>query len=190
MLSKVGLIIVMSGPSGVGKGTICKKLLADNPGIVPSISATTRAPRENDIDGVTYYFKTVDEFKNMIDNDKFIEWAVYNNNYYGTPIDSINDQISRGQDVLLEIDVQGALNLREIFPDAVYIFVAPENKQILRERLIGRGTEDESQIENRIQAADWELSQKDKYDYIVINKVVDDAIDEIVNIINKRRNLL
>lgn len=190
MLSKNGLIIVVSGPSGVGKGTICKKILAHDPNIVPSISATTRNKRENDIENVTYYFKSVEEFKKMIESGSFVEWAIYNDNYYGTPIDAVNELVKNGKDVLLEIDVQGALNLMKILPDAVYIFIAPENKQVLRDRLIGRGTESDDQIEKRINAADFELSKKDRYDYVVINKVLEDAVDETVNIINKRRNLL
>ena len=101
----------MSGPSGVGKGTVLKKLLDENPTIVPSVSVTTRKPRDIDIEGVTYFFKSVDEFKNMIDKGEFMEWAVFNDNYYGTPIEYVNQNLDKGNDVLLEIDVQGALNL-------------------------------------------------------------------------------
>ncbi len=184
------LLIVLSGPSGVGKGTICKKLLSERPNIKLSISATTRSPRPEDTDGVTYYFKTEDEFKRMIENDEFMEWAVYNNKYYGTPKKAVFDQLENGYDVILEIDAQGALNLKEKYPEAVYIFIAPENTDVLYERLRTRGTESEDEIERRVKAAQWELSQKDKYDHIVINKVVDDAALDIINIINTRRNAL
>lgn len=187
-MNKRGLLIVVSGPSGVGKGTVLKKLLADNSDIVPSISATTRAPRNGDIEGKTYFFKSVDEFKKMIDNNEFMEWAVYNDNYYGTPVKYVNEKLDEGKDVLLEIDVQGALNLQEKYPSAVYIFIAPENIDVLRERLIGRNTETPEEIEDRINAAKWELTKKDKYDYVVVNKIVEDASDEILSILNKRRD--
>ena len=183
-MNKRGLLIVVSGPSGVGKGTVLKKLLADNSDIVPSISATTRAPRNGDIEGETYFFKSVDEFKRMIDNNEFMEWAVYNDNYYGTPVKYVNEKLDEGKDVLLEIDVQGALNLQEKYPSAVYIFIAPENIDVLRERLIGRNTETPEEIEDRINAAKWELTKKDKYDYVVVNKIVEDASDEILSILN------
>ncbi len=186
-MTKKGLLIVVSGPSGVGKGTVLKKLRADNPGIVPSISATTRTPRKEDKEGVTYFFKTKDDFERMIENGEFMEWAVYNGNYYGTPIRYVNDNISKGRDVLLEIDVQGALKLMEKYPNAVYIFIAPESTDVLRERLRRRGSETPEEIEKRVAASEWELSQKEKYDYVVINKIVKDAADEILNIINNAK---
>ncbi|MCI5892597.1 MAG: guanylate kinase [Clostridiales bacterium] len=189
-MNNKSLLIVLSGPSGVGKGTVCKKLLSENPNIKLSVSATTRKPRSEDIDGVTYYFKTEDEFKKMIDNDEFMEWAVYNSKYYGTPKKPVYDCLEHGNDVILEIDVQGALNLKNKYPDAVYIFIAPENTEVLYDRLRNRGTESEEEIERRVKAAQWELGQKDKYDHIVINKVVEDAADDIINIINTRRNAL
>lgn len=189
-MNNKSLLIVMSGPSGVGKGTICKKLLSENENMTLSVSATTRQPRDEDVDGVTYYFKNTEEFKAMIENDEFMEWAKYNENYYGTPKKPVYDQLRNGKDVILEIDAQGALNLKEKYPDAVYIFIAPENTDVLYTRLRGRGSENETEIEKRVKAAEWELSQKDKYDHIVINKVVDDAACEIVNIINQRRDKL
>lgn len=189
-MNNKSLLIVLSGPSGVGKGTVCKKLLSENPNITLSVSATTRTPRPEDIEGVTYYFKSEDEFKRMIDNDEFMEWAVYNNKYYGTPEKAVYDKLESGSDVILEIDVQGALNLKPRYPDAIYIFIAPETTEVLYERLGKRGTESKEEIERRVKAAEWELSQKDKYDYVVINKVVEDAAEDIINIINKRRNAL
>lgn len=189
-MNNKSLLIVLSGPSGVGKGTICKKLLSEHPNIVLSISATTRKPRSEDTDGVTYYFKSEDEFKKMIENDEFMEWAVYNNKYYGTPKKPVYERLENGDDVILEIDVQGALNLKNKYPDAVYIFIAPENTEVLYDRLRNRGTESEDEIERRVKAAQWELSQQNKYDHIVVNKVVDDATQDIINIINTRRNAL
>lgn len=189
-MNKTGLLIVVSGPSGVGKGTVLKKLMQDNPYIVPSVSATTRKPRPEDKEGVTYFFKTPEQFKNMIDNGEFMEWAIFSENYYGTPLQYVNNNLNQGKDVLLEIDVQGALNLMERYPDAVYIFIAPESIQVLRERLTGRNTETPEEIEKRISAADWELSKKDCYDHVVINRVVDDTADEILNILNQRREQL
>lgn len=186
-MTKKGLLIVVSGPSGVGKGTVLKKLRSENPGIVPSISATTREPRDEDTEGVTYFFKTKDGFERMIENGEFMEWAVYNGNYYGTPIKYVNDNIGKGRDVLLEIDVQGALKLMENYSEAVYIFIAPENTDVLRKRLTGRGSETPEEIEKRVAAAEWELSQKEKYDYVVVNRIVEDAAGEILNIINNAK---
>lgn len=189
-MNKNSLLIVMSGPSGVGKGTICKKLLSENDDIVLSVSATTRQPRPEDTDGVTYYFKTKDEFEKMIEDNEFMEWAKYNENYYGTPKKPVNEHLQNGRDVILEIDAQGAMNLMSKYPDAVYIFIAPENTDILYERLRKRGSENEAEIEKRVKAAEWEISQKDKYDHVVVNKVVDDAAKEIINIIGQRRDKL
>ncbi|HIV85874.1 MAG TPA: guanylate kinase [Candidatus Monoglobus merdigallinarum] len=189
-MNKKSLLIVISGPSGVGKGTVIKKLLSDNPDIIPSISVTTRKPRDIDVEGVTYFFRSREQFKDMIDNGELLEWAVYNGNYYGTPRKYVSDSLNDGKDVLLEIDVQGALNLMENYPSAVYIFIAPENTQVLKERLEKRSTESPEEIQRRVEAADWELSKKDLYDNIVINRVVDDAADEILSILNKRRNSL
>lgn len=184
-----GLLIIVSGPSGVGKGTVLKKLCGDDPNIVPSISATTRPPRDEDTEGVTYFFKTVPEFLKMIDDGKFMEWAEFSENYYGTPLEYVESNLDAGRDVLLEIDVQGALKLRENRTKGIYIFIAPENLDVLRERLSGRGTEDADEIERRVKAAEWELTQMNNYDYIVINRVVDDAAREIRDIIdqNKRK---
>lgn len=179
-----GNLIVISGPSGVGKGTVCDILLKSCKNLALSISATTRAPRDIDAEGVTYYFKTKQEFENMIKQNKFLEWAKYNDNYYGTPLEPVREKLKQGTNVLLEIDVQGALNVKKICPDAVYIFIAPPDIETLHKRLNNRGTETQEEIKRRIDSADAELMQQDKYDYVVINDNLDDAVREIENIIN------
>lgn len=184
-----GKLIVISGPSGVGKGTIIKRILAEGDKIKLSVSATTRKPRLEDTEGITYYFKTEDEFRSMIDAERFLEWAVYNGNYYGTPIEPVERQRDEGIDVLLEIDVQGAINVMEKCPDGTYIFIAPPDVETLKERLCGRGSETEEEIANRVGAAMAELEMKDKYDYIVVNNVLDDAIREVKDIIEGKNVL-
>lgn len=181
-----GNLIVISGPSGVGKGTVCRQLLQECDHLVLSVSATTRSPRGEDREGVTYYFKTRDAFEEMIKEGAFLEWAMYNNNYYGTPLPPVLEQLEQGKDVLLEIDVQGALNVKQNFPDGVYIFIAPPDKETLRKRLEGRGTENPEEINRRVAAADLELSKQDEYDYVVVNGVVQDAVDQIKEIIKMR----
>lgn len=185
-----GILYVVSGPSGVGKGTICKILLAKDENLSLSVSATTRVPREEDTEGVTYFFKTHDEFKKMIDEDKFLEWAVYNGNYYGTPSEPVEEGLKNGRDIILEIDVQGALNVMEKAPDSVSIFIAPPDKEALYARLRNRGSENEDEIEKRIMAAERELELKERYDYVVINDDLDDAVRKIENIMNKEKELL
>lgn len=182
-----GLLIVISGPSGVGKGTICKRLLERNDGLSVSVSATTRAPREEDTDGVTYFFKTVDEFKAMIEKGEFFEWAVYNGNYYGTPAPPVLESLENGKDIILEIDVQGALNVKPRFPQGVYVFVAPPDRETLHERLKGRGSESAEQISKRIAAADGEMAKRFEYDYIVVNDSLDDAVADVEAIIRAEK---
>ncbi len=178
-----GKLIVMSGPSGVGKGTLVKRLLLECDNLKLSVSATTRAPRKEDEEGVTYFFKTEDEFKDMIESGSFLEWAVYNGNYYGTPIAPVQKQLDDGIDVILEIDVQGALNVMNNFKDAIYIFIAPPSVETLKERLMVRGSESKEEIENRVRAAENELDKKDKYDYVVVNDILDKAVEKVKNII-------
>lgn len=182
-----GHLFVISGPSGVGKGTICKRLIAECEQVTVSVSATTRTPRTEDKEGVTYFFKTVDEFKQMVEDGKFLEWAIYNGNYYGTPIDAVEAKLDEGFDVILEIDAQGALNVMNIRPDAVSVFIAPPDTNTLYERLRGRGTEAEEEIERRVKAAQWELDQKDKYKYIVVNDHLEKAVEEIKDIMKFER---
>ena len=182
-----GNLFVISGPSGVGKGTVCRRLVEDNQNVSVSVSATTRKPRTEDTEGVTYYFKTEAEFKQMIDEGKFLEWAVYNGNYYGTPLEAIEEKIALGKDIILEIEAQGALKVMEKKPDAVSVFIAPPDTKTLYERLRGRGTESKEEIERRVKASEWELEQKDKYKYVVVNDDLDTAVAAIENIMKNER---
>jgi len=182
-----GLLIVVSGPSGVGKGTICEKLVGARDDISVSVSVTTRKPRVIDKEGVTYFFRSRSEFEEMIKANKFLEWAEYSGNYYGTPVELIDEKLERGEDVILEIEVQGALKVLGKRKDALSVFVAPPDEEALYARLRNRGTETEEQIEKRIKAAEEELKHKNKYDYIVVNDVLEDAVVEIERIIKNEK---
>ncbi len=178
-----GKLIVISGPSGVGKGTIVKRLLKECDDTVLSVSATTRAPREEDVEGVTYFFKSADEFRSMIDGEEFLEWAMYNGNYYGTPAPAVDELLDNGKNVILEIEVQGAMNVKSKRPDGLYIFVAPPSFEELKKRLAGRGSESESEIEKRFSIAKSECEKRNEYDFIVVNDDLNIAVKDIKNII-------
>lgn len=183
-----GLLIVISGPSGVGKGVICKGLIENNEAIKMSVSATTRAPRKDEIDGVNYFFKTREAFEEMIKNNEFLEYVdVFGTNYYGTPRAYVEDELSQGHDIILEIDVQGAMRVKDALPDAVTVFIAPPSMSVLKTRLIGRGTESEESIERRFEEAFCEMQCIPKYDYVVINSVLLKAISDIESIISAER---
>lgn len=183
-LDDKGLLIVLSGPSGVGKGTVRKALFErDDHNLVYSISMTTRKPRVGEVDGKDYFFVSKDEFEKRISENRFLEYAEFVGNYYGTPIDKVKEQIAKGNEVVLEIEVQGALQVREKIKDAVFVFIAPPSLESLYARLRGRGTESEEVIKERIEKAKKEIDLAYKYDYIVINDTVDNAADRIMAII-------
>lgn len=179
---KKGKFIIISGPSGVGKGTICDVLLKELNAWF-SVSMTTRGIREGEVDGVNYYFISKEEFKKRIDDGQLLEYNIYNDNYYGTPKDKVLEKLEEGINVLLEIDVNGARNVKNIFPDALLIYIAPPSIEVLRERLINRGTEEIDVIENRLKIAEEELKQVDFYDYVIVNDDLDEAINRVKDII-------
>lgn len=172
-MNKKGILVVVSGFAGSGKGTLMKKLMTDYDDYALSVSATTRLPRPGEVDGREYFFKTVEEFKKMIAEEEFIEYAQYVSNYYGTPKKYVEEQLREGKDVILEIEIQGALQIKEKFPEALLLFVTPPSAEILKNRLIGRGTEEASVIQKRLERAREEAEGIEKYDYFVINDELD-----------------
>lgn len=174
-----GLLIVISGFSGAGKGTLMKKLLEDYEQYALSISMTTRMPREGEVDGREYFFATREQFEDKIKQGGFIEHAQYCGNYYGTPKDYVEKQLEAGKDVILEIEIQGAMKVKEQFPDAVLLFVMPPSIAVLHQRLIGRGTETEEVIAERLQRAKEEAVGIEDYDYIIINDDLDTCVKEL-----------
>ena len=181
---KKGLLIVVSGPAGVGKGTVDAALMAKHPEIRMSVSATTRAPRPGEIEGVHYFFRTKEEFDRMIEENAFLEYMhVFGMNYYGTPKAFVEAEREKGNHVILEIDVQGALKVKEACPDAVLVFIAPPSLKILKERLVGRGTETQESIDIRTSTALEELKMLPQYDYMVINDVVEEAVAEMESVL-------
>lgn len=182
-----GLLIVYTGASGVGKGTIMKKLLAKNPNLRLSVSATTRAPREGEVDGREYYFVTHEQFDELIAQDGFLEHAEYVGNKYGTPKAAVFKMLDEGLDVILEIEVKGFLQIKKACPDCVTIFIAPPSFEELQARLRGRGTEDEEAIAARLETAKNELQSQDLFDYVVVNDDADRAADEVLSIIANKK---
>lgn len=173
---KKGSLIVVSGPSGAGKGTVCDAFLSAHGEIAYSISATTRTPREGEQDGVNYYFLSRAEFERMIDNGELLEWAEVYGNYYGTPLKKIEERLARGEDILLEIDTQGALNVQKKFPDGVYVFILPPSFDELEKRLRGRGTDSEAVVARRLAAAAGEIAAAKQYAYTIVNDKVENAV--------------
>ena len=182
-MKEEGILIVVSGFSGAGKGTAMKALLDKYDNYALSVSATTRLPREGEVDGTHYFFKTVKEFEKMIAKDELIEYARYVENYYGTPRTYVEEQLKAGKDVILEIEIQGALKVKEKFPDTLLLFVTPPDAETLRERLIGRGTESMEVIESRMKRAAEEADYMPKYDYLIINDRIEDCVEEMHRII-------
>ena len=179
-----GILTVVSGFSGAGKGTIMKELLKQHPDTYAlSISATTRNPRPGETDGVEYFFRTREEFEQMIAEDALIEYAQYVGNYYGTPKTYVEEQLLAGKNVILEIEIQGALKVKEKFPDTLLLFVTPPSAEELKNRLVGRGTETMDVVESRLRRANEEAEGIEQYDYLVINDVLEDAVEEVHQII-------
>lgn len=182
-----GLLLVISGFSGAGKGTVVKRLLEQHKDYALSISATTRSPREGEQNGREYFFKSREEFKRMIENSELIEYAKYVDNYYGTPKAYVEEQLKQGNNVILEIEIQGALNIKSIFPDAVLLFIMPPSAKELERRLVGRGTEDEATIKARLLRAGEEAQGVENYNYIVINDDVDECVETIDCIVKSEK---
>lgn len=179
-----GILIVVSGFSGAGKGTIMKRLLEKyGSDYALSISATTRDPRPGERNGREYFFRSVEEFEKMIAEEELIEYARYVENYYGTPRSYVEEKLADGKDVILEIEIQGALKVKEKFPDTLLLFVTPPSAEELRNRLTGRGTETEEVIESRMRRASEEAKFMDRYDYLIINDVLENCVEEMHQII-------
>ena len=176
-------LIIITGPSGVGKGTVVKELLNRNNDIWLSISATTRNPRIGEKDGENYYFINDEKFKDMIDKKEFLEWAQFAGNYYGTPLSTVNEKIEKGFVVLLEIEVEGAKQIKEKFPEALSIFLLPPSKAELEKRIRNRGTEKEEAIDRRLSRADYEISSSDQFDFVLTNHDVDETVKGVFKII-------
>ena len=182
-----GLLLVVSGPSGAGKGTICGLLRKELPELSYSVSVTTREPREGEVDGREYFFKTVAQVKDMILRGELLEYAQVYGNYYGTPKPYVMNLLNEGKDVLLEIDIQGALQIKKVFPDGVFVFVMPPSMEELRARLYKRDKDTEEVIEKRLKAAASELKSSSGYDYIIVNDVAEDATQRILTLLEAER---
>ena len=185
---KKGFLLVISGPSGVGKGTVLHDLMNTQTNLVYSVSATTRKKRDGEIEGVSYFYLNHDEFEKMIEEDKFLEYAHVHNNYYGTPKEFVEKKINEGKIVILEIDVQGALNIKKNTDNGVFIFLAPPSLKELKKRIVGRGTETDEDIKIRMNNAKKELQHIKYYDYIVINDHLNSAITSVNEIINAEKH--
>ncbi|MCD1147120.1 guanylate kinase [Peptoniphilus sp. KCTC 25270] len=182
-----GFLLVLSGPSGSGKGTVSQALMERRNDIIFSTSITTRQPRPNEVDGENYFFKTKEEFEKMVENDELLEYAYVHTNYYGTPKEFVFNEIEKGEIVLLEIDVQGALQIKKKYKKAVFIFLLPPTMEELKKRIVNRGTETEADINTRFSNAFKELDFVGEYDYFVVNDRVEQAVKDIENIIAAER---
>ncbi len=183
-----GRLYIIAGCSGVGKGTLLNKFLEKNPDVILSISATTRQPRPNEKDGINYFFVTKDAFKQSVKNNEFLEWAEFSGNYYGTKKSFVEKTLSKGVDLILEIEVQGAKQVKEKMPDAVSIFIMPPSVDVLEERLRGRHTESEEAIQKRLHEAKRELETAKEFDYQLINDNLEEALNNLQKIFDKERN--
>ena len=178
-----GLLIVLSGPSGVGKGTVCTALRKKMPDLIYSVSATTRQPRMGEEEGVNYFYKSRGQFLDMIEHNQLLEYAEYVGNYYGTPRDFVEQTINQGKDIILEIEVQGALQVKKSFPQGVFIFLLPPSLDELKDRIKGRGTENDTVIDHRMSVAEEEINMIEYYDYAVVNDEIEHACRRIEAII-------
>ncbi len=187
-MKKKGLLVVVSGPSGAGKGTICKNFMNNNQDMLISISSTTRNPRENEIDGINYCFVTKQEFENLMHADALLEYVHVFGNYYGTPKKWVLDCVEKGKNVLLEIEILGAMKVKEKYPEAILVFVLPPSLKELKNRITARGTETVEQIENRMSRAMQEIKTIDKYDYFIVNDNLERAVEDLESIISAENN--
>lgn len=189
-MNRKGILVVVSGFSGVGKGTLMHCLTERYGHYALSISATTRSPREGEEDGREYFFKTKEEFERLIEENRLIEYACYCDNYYGTPRDYVEDQMEQGRDVILEIELQGAMKIREQYPDALLLFVMPPDADTLVRRLRGRGTETEEVIRARLARAVEEAQEVEAYDYMIINDDLDQSVEEMHTLIESQHSMI
>lgn len=182
-----GLLIVISGPSGAGKGTICKSFMEKNKDVVLSVSATTRSPRKGEVDGVNYHFMTKEQFKDKIEANDFLEYAEVYDNFYGTPKSNVEELLESGKDVILEIDIQGALKVKENTEDGVFVFILPPSMEELKQRIIKRGSETEESLMKRFKSAYKEINFVSKYNYAVVNDEVETAVEKLESIITAEK---
>ena len=182
-----GILFVLSGPSGTGKGTVCNEIMMREDKLTISVSSTTREKRVGETDGETYNYVSKDDFLGMIDRDEMLEYAIYNGNYYGTPKKTVEELLLDGKDVMLEIEPQGALQVKKLFPEAVLIFLVPPSMAELKNRLITRGRESEEEIEQRIKNAKWELEQADKYTVLIENDDFENCVCDVISYIESKR---
>lgn len=178
-------LFVISGPSGAGKGTLLQELRKQRPDLGLTVSATTRSPRPGEVDGASYYFLSDEEFRRRIAAGEFVEWAEVHGHLYGTLVSEVKRLLAKGHSLVLEIDVQGALNVRKVYPDAVLIFIEPPSLEVLEERLRGRGTEDEASIELRLRNARHEMELADRYDVRIVNDTIDRATRELDSVMRR-----
>lgn len=184
MFEQKGILFILSGPSGVGKGTVRKRLFELDTDLKYSVSATTRNKRPGEQEGIDYFFKSTSQFEQMIEQNELLEYAQYVNNYYGTPKAYVKEQLEKGNDVFLEIEVQGALQVKENFPEGVFIFLFPPSLEELKTRIVNRGTETEAHVINRLREAKKEIDMMSVYDYVVVNDDVDVAVSKVKTIIS------
>lgn len=182
-----GILLVVSGPSGAGKGTICSAVREKYPDLEYSISMTTRAPRNGETEGVSYFFRTDEQFKKLVEEDAFLEYARVYDHYYGTPKKYVLDKIQAGRSVLLEIDIQGAMQVKKRYPKGVFVYIVPPSLEILSQRIHARGTDSEEVIQNRLAQITNELSMMHQYDYVFVNDVLEDAVHKTCAIIEAEK---